>query len=261
MQIGYNDQMEPSKLTQYLCYQLYHARVLLHSLHYSAKEEEIHEFRVTLRRIRSLVKLFLVGSLPFPKPLKAAMQESNSIRELDVLIRSLSRSIYPKLYKYLFKFRKERVKTLFTPKYRDKTLALIDEYSHLLSHSNPDFLSEILIQKVLTHYQHCLDSYLALENDADSKTLHRLRIEFKDARYGFEFLEISDLHHCKEVIAHCKQLQNTLGAIQDTVNQSDLLKKIYQQYPLSETKELLQKQKKVLQKLKDTTRSELSSSI
>lgn len=118
-----------------------------------------------------------------------------------------------------------------------------------------------MIQKVLTHYQHCLDSYLALETDADPKTLHRLRIEFKDARYGFEFLEISDLHHCKEVISHCKQLQNSLGAIQDTVNQINLLKKIYQQYPLAETKELLQKRKKELQKLKDTTRSELSSSM
>lgn len=253
--------MEASKLTQYLLYQLYHARVILHSLQYSAKEEEIHEFRVTLRRIRSLVKLLLGKSIPFPKILKAAMQETNSIRELDVLISSLSRSKYPKLSKHLSKLRKQNAKTLFTSIYLDKTLSLLDEYSNLLLESNPNFLSEIVIQKVLTHYQHCLDSYLALETDADPKTLHRLRIEFKDARYGFEFLEISDLHHCKEVISHCKQLQNSLGAIQDTVNQINLLKKIYQQYPLAETKELLQKRKKELQKLKDTTRSELSSSM
>lgn len=253
--------MEASKLTQYLLYQLYHARVILHSLQYSAKEEEIHEFRVTLRRIRSLVKLLLGKSIPFPKILKAAMQETNSIRELDVLISSLSRSKYPKLSKHLSKLRKQSAKTLFTSIYLDKTLSLLDEYSNLLLESNPNFLSEIVIQKVLTHYQHCLDSYLALETDADPKTLHRLRIEFKDARYGFEFLEISDLHHCKEVISHCKQLQNSLGAIQDTVNQINLLKKIYQQYPLAETKELLQKRKKELQKLKDTTRSELSSSM
>lgn len=252
--------MEASKLTQYLLYQLYHARVLLHSLQYSVAVEEIHEFRVTLRRIRSLVKLLLDKSIPFPKILKAAMQETNSIRELDVLISSLSRSKYPKLSKHLSKLRKQNAKTLFTSTYLDKALSLLDEYSNLLLESNPNFLSEILIQKVLTHYQHCLDSYLALETNADPKTLHRLRIEFKDARYGFEFLEISDLHHCKEVISHCKQLQNSLGAIQDTVNQIDLLKKIYQQYPLPETKELLQKRKKELQKLKDTTRSELSSS-
>lgn len=253
--------MEASKLTQYLLYQLYHARVLLHSLQYNAKVEEIHEFRVTLRRIRSLAKLLLGKSIPFPKILKAAMQETNSIRELDVLISSLSRSKYPKLSKHLSKLRKQSAKTLFTSTYLNKTLSLLDEYSNLLLESNPNFLSEILIQKVLTHYQHCLDSYLALETNADPKTLHRLRIEFKDARYGFEFLEISDLHHCKEVIAHCKQLQNSLGAIQDTVNQIDLLKKIYQQYPLAETKELLQKRKKELQKLKDTTRSALSSSM
>jgi CHAD domain-containing protein len=253
--------MEATKLTQYLLYQLYHARVLIHSLQYNAEVADIHEFRVTLRRIRSLVNLFLAKSVPFPKILKLAMQETNPIRELDVLIDSLSRSKYPKLFKYLLKLRKNSVKTLFTQKYIDNTLALIDEYSNLLSESNPDFLSEILIQKVLTHYQHCLDSYLALEADADPKTLHRLRIEFKDARYGFEFLEISDLHHCTEVISHCKQLQNTLGAIQDTVNQIDLLKKIYREFSSSEVKELLQKQKKALKKLKETTQSELSASI
>lgn len=253
--------MEPNKLTHYLLYQLYHTRVLLHSIREGGKVEQIHEFRVTLRRIRSLVKLFLKESIPFPKILKNAMQETNSIRELDVLINSLSRSKYPKLFKHLSKLRKDSFKTLFSTTYLNKTLTLIDEYSNLLAHNNPEFIYEILIQKVLTHYQHCLDSYLALDSNADPKTLHRLRIEFKDARYGFEFLEISDLHQCREVIAHCKQLQNTLGAIQDTVNQIDLLKKIYQEFPSSEVKELLQKQKKELQKLKDTTRSELSASI
>jgi CHAD domain-containing protein len=253
--------MEPNKLTQYLLYQLYHARVLLHSLQHSGKEEQIHEFRVTLRRIRSLVKLFLKSTIPFPKILKTIMQETNSIRELDVLISSLSRSKYPKLFKYLTKLRKQSFTAIFTSQYIERTLTLIDEYSNLLSQNNPDFLYEILIQKVLTHYQHCLDSFLALESDSDPKTLHRLRIEFKDARYGFEFLEIAGLHQYREVITHCKELQNTLGAIQDTVNQIDLLKRIYQEFPTSETKELLQKQKKELQKLKESTQSELSASI
>ncbi|MBD3799006.1 MAG: CHAD domain-containing protein [Epsilonproteobacteria bacterium] len=253
--------MEASKLTRYLNYQLYHARVLLHALQYSAKEEQVHEFRVTLRRVRSLVKLFVTTSLPFPKTLKRAMQETNTIRELDVLLGSLSRSKYPKLVKHLVKLRKNSSKNLFTPKYIETTLLLIDEYSALLSECNPDFLSEILIQKVLTHYQHCLNSYLALEVDSNPKTLHHLRIEFKDARYGFEFLEIADLHHCQEAISHCKQLQNSLGALQDALNQIDLLKKIYQQLPEPEVKELLQKHKKELQKLKETIRSELSHNI
>ncbi len=252
--------MEDNKLSRYLLYQLYHTRVLLHSLQYDAREEEIHEFRVTLRRVRSLVKLFL-NDLPFPKILKTAMQETNSVRELDVLIRSLRRSKHPKLFKYLSKLRKTSAKTIFTPNYTDKTLSLMDEYSLLISQNDPHFLPEILIQKVLTHYQHCIDSFSALQRDSDPKTLHRLRIEFKDARYGFEFLEIAGIHQCQEVILHCKQLQNTLGAIQDTVNQIDLLKKIYQGYPADEVKDLVRKRKKELQILKDTTRSELSAPI
>ncbi|MBD3810125.1 MAG: hypothetical protein IE884_06405, partial [Sulfuricurvum sp.] len=70
-----------------------------------------------------------------------------------------------------------------------------------------------------------------------------------------------DLHHCQEVISHCKQLQNSLGALQDTVNQIDLLKKIYQESPTLEIKELLQKHKKELQRLKETIRSELSHNV
>lgn len=252
--------MEENKLSRYLLYQLYHTRVLLHSLQYDAREEDIHEFRVTLRRVRSLIKLFLTD-LSFPKILKTAMQETNSVREIDVLLRSLRRSKHPKLFKYLSKLRKTSAKTIFTPDYTDKTLALIDEYSLLISQNDPHFLPEILIQKLLTHYQHCIDSFSTLQRDSDPKTLHRLRIEFKDARYGFEFLEIADIHQCQEVILHCKQLQNTLGAIQDTVNQIDLLKKISQDYPSDEVKDLIRKRKKELQILKDTTRSELSAPI
>lgn len=250
--------MEPSILTRYLIYQLYHARVLLYSIHYSAKEEDIHQFRVTLRGIRSLAKLFFDTSFPFPKTLKHAMQESNPIRELDVLLGSLSRSKYPKLFNYLLKLRKNSSNALFTQKYTDKTLLLIDEYSFLISDGNPDFLSEVLIQKVLTHYQHCLDSFLALNDDASPKSLHKLRIQFKDARYGFEFLGISGIHQYPEVIEHCKEVQTLLGAIQDKVNQIDVLKKLYKEFPSSEIKELISKEKKKLRRLKETIRSELS---
>jgi CHAD domain-containing protein len=261
MLIGYNGSMEANKLILYLLYQLYHARVILHSLKEGEREEDIHEFRVTLRAVRSLATLFLENSIPFPKALKTPMQATNPIRELDVLIHSLSRSKYPKLFKHLTKLRKEKFKTLFTPSYIQETLFRIDEYSSLLLQNNPECISEILIQKVLTHYQHCLDTLRTLESDTDPKTLHHLRIKFKDARYGFEFLEISDIHHCREIISHCKQLQNILGAIQDTVNQIDLLTTIYQEYPSTEVKELLKKEKKVLQKLKESTQSALSASI
>lgn len=252
--------MEASALTQYLLYQLYHARVILHSLQYEGKEEQIHDFRIALRHIRSLVKLFLNDTAPFPEPLKAVMKATNPIRELDVLLDSLSPSHYPKLFKQLTKLRQESFKTLFTHEFAVQTVLLLEEYGVLLHQSNPHFIPEIMVQRVLTQYQHCLDSYHTLEPDAKSKTLHRLRIDYKDARYGFEFLEISNLHPCRELILLCKQRQNQLGAVQDAANQIKRLKKLSHAFLSPEVKEILRKRKKALQRLKDTTRQALSPS-
>lgn len=252
--------MEASTLTRYLLYQLYHARVILHSLQYEGKEEQLHDFRIALRHIRSLVKLFTNDTVPFPKPLKEVMKATNPIRELDVLLGSLSPSHSPKLFKHLTKLRQESFTTLFTPEFAAQTLLLLEEYATLLHQSNPRFIPEIMIQRVLTQYQHCLDTYHTLEPGTKSKTLHRLRIEYKDARYGFEFLEISDLHPCRELILLCKQRQNQLGAVQDAANQIKWLKKLIHEFPSPEVKEILRKRKKALQRLKDTTQQALSPS-
>jgi len=251
--------MEASSLTRYLHYQLYHARYSLHTFAKSKKEEHLHEFRIALRQTRSLVKLFLEDRLPFPAPLKAAIKKTNPIRELDVLLNSLDSSEYPKLLKQFSTYEKDTAKTLITQKFIEHVSMLLDQYYDLIAQRNPNFISDILIERVLTHYQHCLNTHKTLKKDAKPKTLHRLRIEFKNARYGFEFLEIADIYQSQEVIQHCKQFQNTLGAIQDTINQIDLLKKIYQKYPADEIKELVRKRKKELLILKDTTKSELSA--
>lgn len=241
--------MKINPLNQYLLYQLYHARVLVHSLKYDGKEEELHEFRVALRRVRSLIKLFLDDSIPFAKTLKTMMKATNTIRELDVLLNSISPSQFPKLFKQLSKHRQEIFQTLFSPKFLHQILLLLDESSDYFFQNDSHFISEIFMQKVLTHYQHCLNTYESLEKNAKPKTLHHLRIQFKDARYGFEFLEIADIHEGKEIIEHCKKLQNSLGAIQDAVNQIKLLKKTHHEYHISEIKELLKQRKGALKKL------------
>jgi CHAD domain-containing protein len=51
--------MEANPLIHYLLSGLQDARLLLHSLKEEETEEILHDFRVALRRIRSLSKLFL----------------------------------------------------------------------------------------------------------------------------------------------------------------------------------------------------------
>jgi CHAD domain-containing protein len=247
-----------NKVTPYLLYLLYHTRILFQSLRSKSDPERIHELRVTLRKIRSLNKLFVDKPLPYLHFLKTTMESTNTLRDLDVLLGSLSRSRTPSIVKALTKQRKNRFSALFTPTYIDKNLLIIDEYSQVLMEENSVLLSDMVIQKVLTHYEHCLESYLALPKDADPKTLHRLRIRFKDARYGFEFLEISGIHYAKEVMEHCKEFQTLLGAIQDKVNQINLLKELYKEAPTLELDDLIKKEKKKLRRLKETTQSELS---
>lgn len=253
--------MEANLLTRYLLYQLYHARLMLHSFERSKKGEYLHEFRIALRQIRSLSELFLADTIQFPEPLKATVKATNPIRELDVLIDSLSSSEYKKLLKQLSKIRKNTLKNLLTPEFVKETSYLLDEYYNLIDQTDLQLISEILIQKVLTHYQHCLSTYKSLEKDAKPKTLHRLRIKFKDARYGFEFLDVSGIHKSQKIIQHCKQMQTSLGAVQDALNQVEWLEKLYLSNPTSELKELLQKQTKALKKLKDTTLSDRSPEI
>lgn len=250
--------MEASSLTRYLLYQLYHSRHMLHTFAETQKEEHLHEFRISLRQTRSLVKLFVEDTLPFPEALKTAVKATNPLRELDVLLDSLTSAEYPKLLKQLSKIRKDTFKSLFSADFEKHVFARLDEYYDLIAQSNPDFIPEILTQRVLTHYQHCLKTYQLLKQDAKPKRLHRLRIEFKDARYGFEFLELSDIHKSRKIIQHCKRLQNRLGAVQDALNQIEWLEKLYQTHPSSALKALLHKQNKSFKKLKDTTESEIS---
>ena len=247
--------MKASSLTRYLLYQLYHARRMFHTFAENKKIEHLHEFRIALRQTRSLIKLFLEDTTAFPAPLKAVIKATNPIRELDVLLGSLDFSEYPKLFKQLSKIRKDTTKTLMTHEFTKHVSTLLDQYYDLIAQSNPNLIPEILIERVLTHYQHCLHTHQTLNENVKPKTLHRLRIEFKDARYGFEFLEISDIHKSQKIIQHCKQLQNSLGAVQDALNQVEWLEKLYQNHPSPSLKELIVKQSKALKKLKGTTGS------
>lgn len=242
--------METHLLIYYLLSEVQDARHFFHALKEEGNEQELHDFRVVLRRIRSLSKLFCEDSISFPKALKAVMKRTNPIRELDVLLDSLALSEYPELSKQLSKLRKKIYTTLFTPEFTEHTFSSIDRYSAVLSEKNTNLTPESMKQKVLIHYHSCLNQYHTLKNDSAPKELHRLRIHFKDARYGLEFLQSSGILECEEMIHHCKQLQNVLGEFHDTLNQVQWLKKFHQKYPSREAKKLLRKRKKSLKKMR-----------
>ncbi len=248
--------MQQNGLTRYLIYQLYHAGLTLREIAPEGNNsDDIHEFRVALRRVRSLVKLYLETAVGFPAQLKSAVKATNSLRELDVLIESLNPSDYPKTFKRLKRMRRDCFKKIFRHGFQKNTLQELHLYYDLLCDSDIDLSAEHLIETVERHFDQSLEIYQTVDEKTSQKKLHALRVEFKNSRYGFEFLRTAGFRDEAEKIACCKKFQNVLGAVQDAYNQIEWLKKLYRKYPLDETAKLLEKRKKELKKLKAASRS------
>jgi CHAD domain-containing protein len=132
---------------------------------------------------------------------------------------------------------------------------VIRSYYDTLCDTNPDISEKHLIGTVEKHFEQCLRVYHSMDENASQKEVHRLRVDFKNARYGFEFLREAGLWDEPEKISACKKLQTALGAVQDAYNQIDWLKKLYRRHPCSETEKLLKERKSGLKKLKAASRS------
>ncbi len=242
-------------LTQYMTYQLYHALVMLREISMSKKSDDVHEFRVAIRRVRSILKLYAIEAPVFPDALKAAVKATNAIRELDVLLDSIDKTKYPKTHSHLSTLRREEADVLFSDTFKHETSKILWEYYDLLNKTNPSLVTKTLIQTVEKAYREALKEYDAIDENTPQKQLHRLRVRFKNLRYGLEFLAINALKNEEKKIVECKSVQNTLGAVQDAYNQIAWLKELEKRFPSDETKKLLVKRKQKLKRLKAANRS------
>ena len=244
--------MKPTPLTQYLLYQLYHGRINFQQFRKDRNPASLHAFRIAIRKVRSISKLLLDETFSFPPFLKEGVKATNTLRELDVLIGSLDK--YPKIRKELLLIRPKQLDERLSELFCEALLQNMDATYTLIYENDPAIYREIAVQKVLTHYQHCLDELNALTGDETPKDLHKIRIMFKDARYGFEFLNISDLHPSSELIDYCKTMQEKLGHVQDYVNQLEWLTTFATENPALDLRELIVKRKKKLKKLKESAK-------
>lgn len=247
--------MEQNGLVRYLLQQITRAEGLIKIVVRDRKRDDLHEFRIVLRRMRSLSKLYLKTAFPFPKELKSAVRATNPIRELDVLIESIQKKKYPKTAEHLARMRRIQAESLFTPTFRHKTLRSLHRYRDTLRQTDVDISSEQLVRIVEESYFSCREGYNSVDESTPQKKLHALRVEFKNTRYGLEFLNVEGLSDERDKIAECKFFQNSLGAVEDAYNQVFWLKKLYQKHPCAETRKLLEKRKKKVKKLKAASRS------
>ncbi len=250
--------MEKNAIAHYLIDCIEKAASLLKRGVRHHRSDDLHEFRIALRRVRSLATLFLTSHIPFPAELKSALKATNPIRELDVLTASVQKNKYPKTFRRLVRMRDRRAEKVIDSSYLRKTGRALCRYAEQLGRITPPPDEQTLIQTVEKYYQEALARHRAIDEHTPQKELHALRVAFKNSRYGLEFLSASGIPDEKEKIVLCKTLQNILGAVQDGYNQIDWLKKLARKHPCDETDTLLKKRKKKLRRLKAASRSALS---
>ncbi len=213
--------------------------------------EDLHQFRVNLRRSRAFLKTF---KSYFPsnfykdtyKILSFYASNTNHARDLDVL----------------------REQFINTDKQNKHTLKRIDKKRHHELKKIQNMLSESHFMDFFAHYrsilqtldfEKCTECHLPMKTLAskvltrlhqniicqineeekyfDPKRIHKIRISFKKLRYLLEeFEEIFDKDRIQTYINTGKKLQTVLGKYNDAVNQTLLLKQYQADYQESQKK-------------------------
>lgn len=243
-----------SPLGKYLLYQLYHARVMIQKAD-PCDPEPLHQFRVSLRKMRSLLKLFFPKSGLFPKELKRFLKSTNSLRELDVFLSDLDPEKHEAMIERLSQLREREYRNLDSQTL-ERIVETMDRFYDLLIQINPDPGShEELLEIVLKYYDETMKEYRELPKRASQKELHALRIRFKTSRYALEFLSEGLLDDEKEKMQECKRFQNRFGELQDLANQIHWLKSLDPDRPIPGLRRLICERTRTLKALKASNRS------
>lgn len=247
--------MEASPLTRYLLFQLYAAKMAIPHITKKSNPENLHKFRVAIRRIRSLLSLYLPDFYALSDILKSIVRQTNEIRELDVFINELDATQYPRVYSKLQRYREGMFNGQLSKKSLFNMAVKIDRLYYDLLNIRTDLRNDDLCLNATKHYMHCIKLYSSLKGDEPEGVLHKLRIEFKIARYAFDFLTKSAIKNERSRSLECEDIQEHLGALQDAANQIEWLTKFCEAYPSGECKHLLKCKKEKLRELKKATAS------
>ncbi len=241
--------MQTDTLLTYLIERLNSALALLPKLAVTDDPEDLHRYRVALRRSRSLLSLYEPDFCAIEAILKTLFKPTNTLRELDVLLLSIERLDYPELYRELDDYRNTRYGEILTTGYITRSRSvleqLIEELKGMETHNN----DRKLVKKARKHAEHTDKAYNEITSETRPKTLHAIRIAYKTVRYSLEFLKESGLDYRKKSLKEAKQRQEELGTIQDAANQLSILRKFCDASALDECKHLYKVRKRAYKEL------------
>jgi len=224
----------------------------------------LHQFRVSLRKIRSLLALFKSCFLPqwyqlHQRNLSYLIAQTNSKRDIDVLLERMPRyrSLLPqKFHKGLAPLRKLLLK-------KQESLVLRIQFltqSELLPYEvasliRPKLLDKEVAQPIVITAMHILDEQTGkiikkgkrLNAKSEEEAYHKLRIQFKKIRYFIEAMKpLIEIEKYKKAQKKIKEMQIILGDFHDYQMQKSLLITLTDD-PMLQTKKARKTIKKLLQ--------------
>lgn len=208
--------------------------------------EFLHDYRVSIRKLRSVLSL-VKGVYPKgdTKRLKATFadfaRKTNRLRDLDVYLMEedrfrsmLPESLQAGLPPLFETFRSERQRELSrvrrhlrSPSYQEAISAQMDWLFQSTPPKGPRSdlpIGQLSAREIHLHYRKVAKKGAALKDSTPDAEVHELRIECKKLRYLLElFSSLYPAGEIKAIIRQLKGLQNVLGQFNDyTVQQLSL---------------------------------------
>ena len=213
-------------------------------------EEILHNLRVNLRKIRSLLKIFNgvfdeKVTLFFGENFKILANSTNKKRDLDIFLGFLSEQKHANELIYFVQkalnLEYENVKSYLSD---EENYAFLKEWEIFLNEGefyrsklfdvSLSRLGSFKLRTLLVLAQKRLKS---LDQDCPNESFHKIRIELKKVRYTYEFLsEIFYFDGLKKYEERLKDMQDIFGALQDY----DVWLGILERLPVAAGKEKLE---------------------
>jgi CHAD domain-containing protein len=209
--------------------------------------EFLHDFRIALRRTRSLLSL-MKNVLPaesgayFQKELGWLGSVTGPLRDLDVYLLEkdnyldlLPKSLRSGMHCFFEQIESRRAdeikilqKHLASPRYAnligDWRVFLEQPDSGLHDGAGADRCRDFADRLILKRFNSFLRHGNAIDDSSPDKTLHKLRIRGKKFRYLLEFFKsFYDQKEMDAFLKHMKKLQDNLGTFNDLSVQQDML--------------------------------------
>ena len=211
-----------------------------------ADPEELHQMRVSVRRLRAILRT--ARSMFAPKPLKALRDELKWLgsmlgepRDLDVLSahlreelrqlepqdRNAGRSLVRRLDKAGAKPRQELQAALDSPRY----FALLDSVEDTISNPPAVDADVSLTDVAAGEWKKLRKTVKALPSEPADAELHAVRIKAKHARYAGELAAPEHGHAVERFVDRVKKLQDILGEHQDAAVAETRLRELARDAP------------------------------